>query len=78
MTHSLQRNSFSEKRDVEHRNDSVQLPDRGRMGRALQGHVRIRLRFLEDSHVSLFGCRVSGTVGLTRNLITFVFEERCF
>lgn len=43
-----------EKPHVEHRHRPVQPADRRGMGRALQGDVRIRLRFLEDGDISVF------------------------
>ena len=50
---------FSEKLHVEHGDDPVQPADRGGVGRALQGDLRVRLRLLEDGHLPVPGCRVS-------------------
>lgn len=48
LTHCL-----AEESDVEHSHGAVQSVDRGGIRRALQGDVRVRLRLLEDGHVSL-------------------------
>ena len=50
---------MTEEPDVEHNHGAVQLADRGGAGRTLQGHLRVRIRLLEDCHVSFFGRRVS-------------------
>lgn len=49
----------AEEPDVEHRDRAVQPADRGGVGRALQGHLRVRLRLLENRHISLPRRRVS-------------------
>lgn len=49
-----------EKPDVEHGHGAVQPAHRGRIRRAFQSDLRIRLRLLEDRHLPLPRCRVSG------------------
>lgn len=51
--------SRAEKSHVEHRYRAVQSPYRGGVRRALQGHLRVRIRLLEDRDVSLSWRRVS-------------------
>lgn len=45
-----------EEPDVEHDYGAIQPSNRGGGRRALQGHLRVRLRLLEDRHLPLFGC----------------------
>jgi hypothetical protein len=47
--------AIAEKLHVEHGDGAVQPYDRGGMGRALQGHLRVRLRLLEDGHLPILG-----------------------
>lgn len=49
-----------EKPDVEHGHGAVQPAHRGRIRRAFQSDLRIRLRLLEDRHLPLPRRRVSG------------------
>ena len=48
-----------EKFHVEHAEHPVQHDDRRRMGRALQSHLRVRQRLLEDRHFSISWRRVN-------------------
>lgn len=62
---------LSEKPNVEHRHRPVQPANRRGMGRALQGYMRIRLRFLEDCDISVFRRRVR-----TQFDLLFRFSDR--
>lgn len=64
LAHFLSLNSnngrlISEKLHVEHSDGPVQSAHRGRVRRALQGHLRVRLRLLENGHFSVSRRRVS-------------------
>ena len=62
----------AEELHVEHCDDPVQPADRGGVGRALQGHLRVRIRLLEDSHFPVSRRRVS------RTLFFFACSKYCF
>lgn len=50
---------LTEEPHVEHDNGSVQPTDWRGVGWTLQGHLRVRIRLLEDCDISLLRCRVS-------------------
>lgn len=66
-----------EKLHVEHGYGSIQPTDWGRVRRALQSDVRVRIRFLEDSNVSISRRRVSsiGARMFVRRLTSFGFQS---
>jgi hypothetical protein len=47
---------MAEESDVEHNHGAVQSADRGGVGRALQGHLRVRIRLLENGHLPILRC----------------------